>query len=254
MRTNQRADYCQIASAIVEENSERVSPSRLPFYQFMIETANGYQHTGHANSDKALHVMFKRITRPLIRKHLDAKGACSRFDVAIDTDSDIIRAYIEEPAMASTMLDTSLVKMITDGNGKIETVYIGDKKRRRRNGIVRIYDKARQTGTASAWYRLEVEAGRNRAQRCAEMYADGIPIGQVVQWMIQSEAVWFEELTAHDPTPFLPPYPTPPPTQSEVERKKQWILSQVLPSLRYIDEREPSFTDELTELIKQGRR
>lgn len=256
MRTNQRADYCQIASAIVEENMKmgNTHESALPFYQTMIETANGYQHTGHPNSRKALHVMFKRITPALIQEHLEADGACSRFDLAIDTPSDIIRAYISEPAITSTMLDTGAVKMITDGRGRVETIYIGDRKRRRRNGIIRIYDKARQTGSDSAWYRLEVEAGRNRAHRVAEMFADGIPPGQIIRWMIQSQADWFQMLTAHEYTPFSPPAPPTPPTTSELERKKKWVMKQVLPSLRYIDEQDPSFTAHLCDLIKQGRR
>jgi hypothetical protein len=71
--------------------------------------------------------------------------------------------------------------------------------------------------------------------------------------MIQSDAVWFQELTAHEHTPFSPPIPPTPPLITELQRKKNWIMAQVLPSLQYIDERDPAFTAELCKLIKQGR-
>lgn len=239
-----RIDYIQFASQVYPrwmtktgEDFAKASPK--PFYKRMVKYQNGAEaHSGNPNSDKVLYVLSGKacedigVNQVFVKSVIESGCKVSRIDFAMTTDKPILeRLYADQQYIESKKY--SALKMITDKDKGIETMYFGDMKKRAKKGIVRAYDKALELDLSGVLHRVEYEARRDDANLQAKRFAKGEAIPSIINSRFKVNRQWWRDIflegiatkrfknITKDETP-------------EIQRKMAWIMKQVLPALQYV--------------------
>lgn len=140
------------------------------------QPANKNMGTHIVYSGKALRTIVSMEIAPVkvLTLHAENGHMFSRLDIAIDfvdMNLDIGKLADDFSARRVNTRVRSKPTIISKGDGVIETLYIGSKKKRSK--LLRIYDKAREQGRdGEDWKRVELELRGKNATRGAQYIAE----------------------------------------------------------------------------------
>lgn len=254
---------CPLSEKIcIAQNHEKINP--LPFYRRGYEDELGIRrYFENPNSKKALIVISGKAMsnqravgwsdRQIVSDAIRANGRVTRIDLAVTHFIDEFLVTPDDVAKLFwlQMIDSPLVKYgaktissvgenYQDG---IETLYIGDMKKRGKRGIFRCYDKGLELDLGKHLItRLEYEDRGDTALTTAKRIADGKPIGSVFRTRFNCECNLFDRLMQAptiDTTRGIELQKSD--SAEDHEKRKRWLLKQVAPALEKVLEREQEF-------------
>lgn len=127
-----------------------------------------------------------------------------------------------------------------------QTFYIGSMERRGTNGIFRAYDKGLEIGGIAAQLitRLELEERGTNAHNSAKRYISGAKLGDVVNSRLQCNSEQWERVIGAESVDISRGDNLVKSDESEAhERRKIWLMKQVLPALADVIRKEPDFAN-----------
>lgn len=218
--------------------------SPLAFYKMCYEFGCGTRvYTGNNKSDKFLVQMpGKACERHQMTQYpgrlqlvLDRKCHFSRVDLAVTVDSlEPLRKFREaltDGEVKSERYENSEPKMITDGLGIVETIYVGSLRERSRKGVFRAYDKGKDLGIEAMLTRFELEVRRKAADTAIKRFLLDISIGRLIREVVDLPfAKWWKKIMGEGMEP-LPRYTLTNAPDDPVERRWHWLNEQVAPAL-----------------------
>jgi hypothetical protein len=171
----------------------------------MREYENGVTcHSGHNKTEKKL-IIYRgeqcedlKDIRTFIRNQLGRDATFSRLDLAVTVENGMsvseFQIMVQEGCVGGALFDAGAKTIMNDKTTNAETVYIGDMKKRAKNGIFRCYDKALEQQTENEnLTRFELEEHQKKAHVTAMRYADGMEIGDIIQQRVLcTEKLWLE--------------------------------------------------------------
>lgn len=242
-----RIDYIQYNIDPHESNiyKDIVGQPRQPahnrWYRYKSITAGGaIILEGNVASDKALHILagkacdYYNVTPQKLTALVNKKASVSRIDLTLTTDKPILeKIKADRDKIVSEQFQG--MKTIENPDNGIETIYIGDMKKRGRKGIVRAYDKALELGLESMiLHRLELELKRDDAMLATKRLAIGASIPSVMNSKFSIDTDWYRELFSDEIATSRFTSDDKSHIEEEIERKMLWIMKQVIPSLQYV--------------------
>lgn len=254
-------DYLQFSSDVritgkLMDADSHNKASTMRFYKRMTIYENGVRrYVGNANTEKALVVLdgktCKRLgvdSKLLGRVLGDWSGTVSRIDLAMTIDEKIIEKFMGDKEHVVSELWEEM-KGIVDSEKNLETVYVGDMKKRGKKGIVRCYDKAIELGLENCiMNRIEIELKSKHAQVSARRIAKGASIQSVMNSKFKIDRQWYRDIFSDDVAterfPHVETYET-----TEIQKKMAWLIKQVVPSLRYVKEYDQEHSTQNWELL-----
>lgn len=136
------------------------------------------------------------------------KAKISRIDMAVTVENgptvDNVRKWVSEGFLVGPQSRITAPKktVLNDDDGRAETFYIGDMKKRAKRGIVRVYDKGREQGlTPDMFTRFEIEEKRETAHTQAKAIIRQGNIGSVMRKRLDFSIAEWEEITSAIPAP-----------------------------------------------------
>jgi len=175
---------------------------------------------------------------------LSEGGKVKRLDIAITdyVDEDLITPSCVVEAFYAQEITGTLsgdgIKFIAGGATEdfpsVETTYIGDLKRRGKRGIFRAYDKGLEMKIAKDIIsRLELEERKENAHSSAKRIAGGASLTQVLQSRLQFNSERFKRLFEDEPIDISRGDGLiKESVEEKMNRRWQWLMAQVAPSLR----------------------
>lgn len=239
-------DYLQFTSPEIPDFLSGVpypTKSPMPFYREMFEYDCGTRiFFGNVNSDKYLVQMAgnacnrHRMTEFTGRLEMVLFANChfSRIDLAVTVEGreslEKFRQAVRDGDVKSERFGVEGSKVISDAVGDTETVYVGDLKKRGRNGVFRAYDKGRDLGIEAMLTRFELEVRAKRADTVVKRLLAGFDMGDLIRAVVDIPgAEWWSEIMGSK-SEELPRY-LPEKLNDPVGRRWRWLMKQVAPSL-----------------------
>lgn len=163
-------------------------------FKMKFVTDYGVIHYGHNKSDKYSHVMSGKdcekhrydfcVDAELIRMLMDMDAQFTRIDIAITHEGSSLDQFKENHMDfgVGALIDQRHIKTIADGTtDALETIYIGDRKKRARKGVFRAYNYGLAHGLEDILTRYELEIGSDRAQSAAKKINEGTQLGATMR-------------------------------------------------------------------------
>lgn len=218
---------------------------------------------------------YGHTDQKLLQWALEIGGKFSRLDLAVtecvtETEKDIFtmddcKRWVSEGLIDSPLLSggsRGIVNYaprsaISDSVDTIETIYVGDPKKRGAKGIFRAYDKGRELGieAQNVMARIELEIKRDRAKVTARLLANDCNIAgnfrarfnvrdKVFDRIMDSEAVEIKRGAGVKNKE----------ENSELEKRWKWLIEAVAPSLKkaIIDDKKLGRTDRIARFLKES--
>ena len=258
-------DYLQASSLLSESKVIMKGFKPLPpvrFYKRGYQHPNGFRlYFGNPNSNKAMMIAASDALQSLRNdQHLDAEiidwvltdgGEISRIDLAVTEfiEDDLVtlediktwfaKDLIESPLISSGL--KSISSLYTSKKEALETIYIGDIKKRGKKGIFRAYDKGIEMGIGeSICTRLEIELKREKAHNTAKRMVTTNDIAGNFRAHFNVKSKDFERLMDAEAVSIKRGKNQVKGAENEeIARRWDWILDQVAPALKraILDER-----------------
>lgn len=250
-------DYLQFSAMIAESVCTENGYSDLVPVRFY---KRGYRdefgtrlYFGNPNSKKALVVMAGHALEimrgnghedaGIIDLALRQDGEISRMDLAVTewVETDLIQLEDIECWFKEGLIESSLVaggmkeiSSISENTGRsVETLYIGDMSKRGKKGIFRAYDKGLEINIGQYLAtRLEYEDRGEKAHNSALRLAETNSISGVFRSRFDVKSIQFERLMDADAVSTKRGAGKFEEEAMENERRWQWLLNQVAPSLK----------------------
>lgn len=250
-------DYLQFSATIPESKCTEngysdVVPTR--FYKRGYRDEYGSRlYYGNPNSSKALVVMSGQALEnmrghgyedaAIIELGLKHNGEFSRLDIAVtewveDTliQLEDVKAWYEQELIDSTLAKygcKTIASVSKEGGDVLQTLYIGDMAKRGKKGIFRAYDKGIEINIGQYLAtRLEYEDRGEKAHNSALRLADAGSISGVFRSRFDVKSRDFERLMDADALTTKRGKGKFEEEDMENERRWQWLLNQVAPSLK----------------------
>lgn len=270
-------DYLQYSILISEnrckdEFMQEITPVR--FYNRGYQDALGTRYFfGNPNTDKALVIMsgetlhnYRLVGWSDVSVVMDAlvNGAkITRIDWAITdyVDLDLItpEAVMEE-YIAGRIMGTlpgygcNTISDVQIGQPPhLETVYLGDIKKRGKSGIFRAYDKGVDLGIWSEIItRLELEERKDNAHNSAKRFIAGATPGAIIRSRIEFGGTMFDRVLEDDPIDISRGENLIKQNDQEKQDNRwTWIFKQVAPAIREAIDKDIAAgrTDRINQLI-----
>lgn len=240
-------------ATIIMKGFKPISPVR--FYK------RGYLHPmgfrlyfGNPNSSKAMAVAAGEVMQSLRNDgRLDAEildwflsndAEISRLDLAVTEfiedellTLEDVKSWVKQDLVESSLMSGG-VKAFTSitqhDKDNMETLYIGDFSKRGKRGIFRAYDKGIELGIGSEIVtRIELELKRSKADKAARRLAETNDIAGNFRAYFNVRSKDFERLMDADVvSTHRGKNQVKQAENEEIERRWQWLLNQVAPSLK----------------------
>lgn len=250
-------DYLQFSAMIAETKcleNEYSEVTPLRFYKRGYRDEYGSRlYYGNPNSAKALVVMSGQALEAMrghgmtdgeiVQLGLRHDAEFSRLDLAVTewVETDLIQLEDIQSWFTGGLISSSLVSgglkeisSISENTGRtVETLYIGDMQKRGKKGIFRAYDKGIEINIGQYLAtRLEYEDRGEKAHNSAIRLADTDSVSGVFRSRFDVKSRDFERLMDADALTTKRGKGKFEEEDMENERRWQWLMNQVAPSLQ----------------------
>lgn len=246
MKIEKSVDYLQFTSDVLprflgKDYLQRRPP--IPFYKTCNEYPCGtLAYLGNVNSEKYLIQMpgkaceeytINSVMLPLTNC-FEYGGKVSRLDIAVTVDGrealEAFKNVVGTDKLVSTRFEQDEPKLICSASGEVETIYVGDLKKRGKKGIFRAYDKGIESGLGVHFTRFELEIRRKSATTAAHRLNYGHDMGDIIRQVVDvpSEQWWVDIMGAKSEK--LPRFPNNN-ASDPIARRWHWLNEQVAPCL-----------------------
>lgn len=273
-------DYLQVSSlyreqTCIEKGHAEINP--IKFYPRGYEDELGVRrYFGNPNSIKALIIYSGKALHnwrvvgwkieDAIEKFIENGASITRIDWCtteyvednLITVDDVANDF-EQSKFAGTLANYEAKKIVgirpdaPDGQkNTTQTFYIGSMDRRGKNGIFRAYDKGLEIGGIAAQLitRLELEERGTNAHNSAKRYVQGTELGEIVNSRLKSDGEqWCRVMGSKSVDISRGDNLIKTDDNEAHEKRKIWLMKQVLPALADTIEREPDFAKTFSDAL-----
>jgi hypothetical protein len=244
MRVDRTIDWLQYSTTFYPSWVPKVEAeheySPLPGYKAHSQHESGVTiHAGHPTGRMLVTVPGKAckaldVSPEWVKLHYPGDARASRVDFAatVQCREDLLLWLvwaIQKNQMTSKRFEGDTPKVIGRADGGIETVYIGDQRKRAKKGIFRAYDKALEAGiqTDERILRFELEIKREQAQTALKRWTKGTSIGAIIRDVVDLPGVeWWSQVMGQK-RDAMPRYDT----EEKEPQTVAWLVEQVAPAL-----------------------
>lgn len=246
MKAEQKIDYIQYSTKrkfVGKGEDYETEKASNRFYRTQRRYEDGTViMSGNPNTEKDLVIMSGKACdanriklADEIRQEIEHGAKVSRIDLCVTAEGieplQQFQAFVQKRKVVTRLFDLRDTKMITDIDSKVETMYIGDMKKRGRKGIFRAYNKGVEQGLDIDLSRFELECKGTKAHNNAKRWVEGVSIGNMIRKTIDVPQlpVWVEIMGNCDPLPQYMPEDTS--AEDEIMARWHWLTHQVAPAL-----------------------
>lgn len=246
MKTEKLIDYIQFSTpemvTMIDGNVEMTrSPNK--FYKYCKRYEGGLlRMTGNPNSTKELIIMsgstceyYRSVLPNMIREEIASGAKVSRIDLCVNCSDvgtlDLFSDALTKRRIFSRRLDVEMSKKISGIDNGVETLYVGDMKKRGRKGIFRAYNKGLEAGLDIDLARFELECKGKIANNNARRWLEGQDIGAMIRASIDSSLQWWQEMMGNSETMKHVDTTKPEDFETDESRRWTWLFNQVAPAL-----------------------
>jgi len=241
-----KIDYLQYTASEIPEFLGAYSylgSSPLPFYKQCYEFDCGARvFLGNANSDKYLVQQSGQSCERWdmtaypnrLKAVIQEGGKFSRLDIAVTVSGiehlNQFREAVRKNLVVSQRFGQDEPKIISNGTGEVETVYLGDLRKRAKKGVFRAYDKGKEQGLLEKYSRFELEIRGSAANVAAKRFLVGIDMGDLIRFVVDIPSQqWWADLLGEKSENL--PRMLGEVKRDPIARRWHWLNKQVAPAL-----------------------
>lgn len=241
-------------SRFASDNYRPIRP--VAFYKFGYQDENDIRYYfGNPKNPNLAHVVLSGSSlaymrgkgytdKSILEFAIEEKGKVSRLDLAVTKFVDDwfftvgdVSAWFAEKWFAGALADRgakTIARLVEDGGLALETLYIGDIKKRGKRGIFRAYDKGLEWDLEPFLItRLELEEKNENAHNTAMRIVEGESIAACFRSRLDCSAWEYQKAMDDAPAKIGRGQGKEKSEGDEkMDRRWEWLLSQVAPALK----------------------